>query len=64
MRIEIVLTPHVSTHLRELVLRDGLHIVRLGSGYRVLVGNTLLGAEEVIVRVEEDAAQLKNGAEE
>lgn len=52
MRICILLSMAVPSHLREAVQRNGLQVVRLGSAFRIKIGNTLLGLQEANVRID------------
>jgi hypothetical protein len=52
VRICILLSPAVPSHLRETLQRNGLQVVRVGAALRVRIGGTLLGAEEATVWID------------
>jgi hypothetical protein len=62
MRISILLSPAVPLHLREALQRNGLHVVRLGAGFRVEVAGTLLGPQEATVRIDVDGSPPEEGS--
>ena len=63
MRIEIILPPTVPWHLQETIARCGFQVVRIGSAFRVRVGDTTLDPREVSVRLEPGRPKT-TGAEE
>jgi hypothetical protein len=54
VRIEITLPPKVPWHQRESIMRSGFRVVPIGSAWRVRVGNTVLDARGITVRIEPD----------
>jgi hypothetical protein len=57
VRIEIILPPTVPWHLRETLARCGFQVFRIGSAFRVRVGDATL-TRGVTVRIEPDGPGL------